>query len=86
MRLFILLSELLFAVMISLIFTLHYEGKGFGEGVRYGLYAGWLVGSIQLGSYCYMPIPLALTLAWVAAEVIKGLGAGVILALTYRKS
>jgi len=83
---FIFASELLFAIMASYIFTLNFEGKGIGEGVRYGLLIGLLVGAIQIGTYCYMPIPLALTVAWFAGEVLRGLGAGVVLSLTYKKS
>jgi len=82
---FIFASELLFAIMASYIFTLNFEGKGIGEGVRYGLLIGLLVGAIQIGTYCYMPIPLALTVTWFAGEVLRGLGAGVVLSLTYKR-
>jgi len=82
---FILLSQLGFALMMGFIFTLKYEGKGIGEGVRFGLLMGLLVGAIELGTYCYMPIPLALTLAWVAGAILKGVGTGIVLSLVYRK-
>lgn len=81
---FIFLSQILFSVMIAFIFTRNYEGKGIGEGVRFGSYMGLLLASIQVGTYCYLPIPLALTLAWVVAEVLKGIGSGVVLSFTYK--
>lgn len=33
-----------------------------------------------------LPVPVSITLLWVLAEVVKGLGAGVILSLTYDES
>lgn len=82
---FIIASQLGFAIMMTYIFTCNYEAKGIGEGVRYGLYIGLLLGAIDLGTYCYMPIPLTLTLSWVGGSIVKGLGSGVVLALTYKK-
>ena len=83
---FLALSQLLYALLISYIFTRNYQAKGLAEGLRFGLLMGLLVGSIQLGTYSYLPIPLTITLLWVLAEVLKGLGAGVLLALTYSEN
>ena len=83
---FLTLSQLLYALLISYIFTRNYQAKGLAEGLRFGLLMGLLVGSIQLGTYSYLPIPLTITLLWVLAEVLKGLGAGVLLALTYSEN
>ena len=82
---FMFLSQLGFSLMAAFIFTRHFEAKGMGEGVRYGLMIGLLLGSIQVGTYCYMPIPGMLTAAWVLAALVKGLGSGVIASLVYRK-
>ncbi len=81
---FMLASQILFSLVITVIFSRHYEAKGIGEGFRFGLLIGLLLGTIQLGTYCYMPIPLSLTLSWVAASLVKGLGSGLALALTYK--
>ena len=79
------LSELCFSAVIAYIFTLHYEGKGVGEGVRFGLYIGLLLGAIEIGKYSYMPIPMVLMLSWVLAALLTGLGSGVILSLVYKR-
>ena len=80
---FLTLSQLLYSLLIAYIFTRNYQANGIAEGLRFGLLMGLLVGSIQLGTYSYLPIPLSITLLWVLAEVLKGIGAGVILSLTY---
>lgn len=81
---FLTASQVVYALVIAFIFTRNYEGKGVGEGVRFGLMMGLLVGSIQIGTYAFLPVPLTIPLLWVAAEVVKGIGAGVVLSLTYR--
>ena len=81
---YLFLSQICFSVIAAFIFTRNYEGKGIGEGFRYGLYVGLVLGSVQLATYCYMPIPLVLTLGWVAAGMLKGLGSGIVSSLVYR--
>ena len=83
---FLTLGQLLYALLFTYIFTRNYEARGIGEGLRFGLLMGLLVGSIQVGTYSYLPIPVSITLLWVLAEVLKGLGAGVILSLTYKEN
>lgn len=82
---FMFLSQLGFAAVFAYIFTLHYEDRGVGEGVRFGLYIGILLGTIEIGTYCYMPIPMVLMLSWVLVSLLKGLGSGVVVALVYRR-
>ena len=82
---FIFASQVLFSAMIAYIFTRNHENKGIRESVRFGLMIGLLIGATQIGTYCYMPIPLALTLSWTVAEIVKGLGAGIVLALVYKE-
>ena len=79
------MSQLGFSAVLAYIFTLHYEGKGIGEGVRFGLYIGMLLGSIEIGKYGYMPIPMVLMLSWVLAALLIGLGSGVVLSLVYKR-
>ena len=83
--LFLFTSQLCFSAVFAYIFTLNYEGRGIGEGIRFGLYIGMLLGSIEIGTYCYMPIPMVLMLSWVLASLLKGLGSGVILSLVYKR-
>lgn len=82
---FILLSYICFAAVAAYIFTCNYEGKGIGEGARFGLYIGLLLGSVEIGTYSYLPISLILMVSWVAAAILKGVGSGIVLSLTYKK-
>ncbi len=81
---YLFLSQLWFAIMVVVIFSRNCEGKGVGEGVRYGILIGLLMAAPQLATYCYLPMPLSLTLSWVVASALKGLGAGIVASLVYR--
>ena len=78
-------SQLGYSAVVAYIFTLHYESKGIGEGIRFGLCIGMLLGVIEIGKYSYMPIPLVLMLSWVLAALLLGLGSGVVLSLVYKR-
>lgn len=80
-----LMSEFGFSAVLAYIFTLNYEGKGVGEGVRFGLWIGMLLGAIEIGKYSYMPVPIILMLSWVLAALLTGLGSGIVLSLVYKR-
>jgi len=82
---FILLSQLGFSAMLVFIFTRNYENKGLKEGLRFGLYIGLLLAAIEIGKFCYMPVPLWLVLTWAAGMLVKSIGAGAIASLIYKK-
>ncbi len=79
------ISQLLFAVVFVYIFTTNYENKGLAEGVRYGSYIGALLATIDLGTYCYLPVPFVLTLAWIVASFVKCVLGGLAACAAYRK-
>ncbi|MBI4549048.1 MAG: hypothetical protein HY707_13780 [Ignavibacteriae bacterium] len=68
----------------TLIFSKGYEGKGMGEGVRYGFYVGMLM-SIPMAydTYAAMPIPYSLALQWFIYGVIQYIILGVVVAMVY---
>ncbi len=79
-----ILSGVGLALVVTWLFTRHYENKGLHEGVRFGLWLGLLMGVMQFGAYNYLPISLNLALAWFAVMLVEGIGMGVVLSLTYR--
>jgi len=82
---FMLFSQLCFSFMAGFIFTRHFEGKGIGEGLRFGLYIGLFLATLEIGKYGYMPVPLFLPMAWFVGSTLKGVGAGLLLGFTYKK-
>ena len=78
-------SQLLFAMVFVFIFTRNYENRGIPEGLRYGLYIGLLLASIDLGTFAYLPIPFSLTFGWMCASLIKCVVCGALTALIYRE-
>lgn len=78
-------TQLAFATVFAFIFTRNYEGKGIGEGLRYGLYLGVLFAIVEVQKICYMAIPLSLPLTWAAAVIVWGALAGIILSLLYNE-
>ena len=55
-----MLSQLFFSIAFVFLFSKNYEAKGVSEGARFGLYAGLLIATLDIGAYCYLPIPLSL--------------------------
>ncbi len=80
-----MLCQLAYTIALAFVFTRNYEGKGLGEGVRFGLAIGGLLGVAQFGIYPYLPIPFTLAALWAVGTLIQITGAGVVFALVYRK-
>lgn len=78
-------GQFLIAAITAFIFTRNYEGKGFQEGVRFGIMLGLLFSVMMSISYAWMPISTLLAVYWAASGLMQGLGLGIIFSLTYRK-
>ena len=81
-----LLSQFLFALFFTYLYTRHHEQKGIGEGVRFGTYIGLILAAIEIGKYAYMPVPLFLPLAWAGTQFLKSVIIGMICSLMLQKS
>ena len=77
-------SQFLFAGVLAYIYTIIGKHISCKHGVAFGFFAGLLLAMPQLGTYCYLPIPLTISLMWMLASVLKGLGAGVVIAAIYK--
>lgn len=69
-----------FAVMFSWLFVSFIKIESTGDGIRFGLLMGLLLGGVQFGCYPYIPIPFTLAGAWSIGAVIEGTVPGPILA------
>lgn len=77
-------SQFLFAVVLAYIYTFIGKHIACKHGVAFGFFAGLLLAMPDLGTYCYLPIPLTISLMWMLASVLKCLGAGIIIAAIYK--
>ncbi len=67
--------------VLTWIFFQHFENKGIGEGLRFGLATGLLMGLVQFGNYPYLPISLDLAECWLIRGIMEGIIVGCVLAL-----
>ena len=79
------LVALVWSFLFVVIFTKGYEGKGIGEGVRYGIIIG-LFATIPMsfGSYSVMPMTFSLALGWFIYGMIEYIILGIVVALLYK--
>ena len=84
---FILMGQIVFSGVTAFLFTKICDTDFFKDNrLRYGLLLGLVLASPTIASYSYMPVPFALWLSWVGAETVKGLGAGIAIAIVYKSN
>jgi hypothetical protein len=82
---FIFASQFLFSIMLVYIYTIIGKHITCKRGMVFGLFAGLLMAMPELGTYCYLPIPLSISLMWMLATLLKGLGSGIVVAAIYKE-
>lgn len=80
-----LLSQFLFAgavtvfwVQIGRLFTKCKRGIGFG------FMLGLVMAAPQLATFCYLPIPVSISVMWMLADFLKALGTSMVAAAIYK--
>jgi len=64
-----------------------YEGKGFMEGIRYGLYIGiWMGAGYAYGTYGMIAIPYSMALIWFVSSLVQYMLAGIIAAAIFDRN
>jgi len=82
----VIICQLFFAFFFTFIFSKGYEGKGIGEGIRYGLYVtGLMTIPAAYVSYATMPVPYSLALGWFLYGTVENVVAGSVAALVFGK-
>ncbi|MBI1807813.1 MAG: hypothetical protein HYR76_12260 [Ignavibacteria bacterium] len=80
------ITSAIVSFFFTLIFSKGYEGKGMGEGVRYGLYVGLLMATpMAYDSYASYPLPYSLALQWFIYGVVQYIILGIVIAMVYGK-
>lgn len=58
-------------------------GTRYSDGAGFGGFAGLFSGLTLASLYIYLPIPGSLAIAWAMAEMVKGIGLGLVLTALY---
>jgi hypothetical protein len=79
------LSSALYMLLFCYIFTKGHEGKGIGEGLRYGLLMGLFLSiPSSLDQYVIYPLTSNLAVIWFVSGVISFMIAGAVFAAIYK--
>lgn len=81
---FMMLNQFLVVFIAGVIYSRNHEGKGIGEGARYGLMLGALIGVLRMAPYAWTPVSFDLAMAWFGGGLAEGLGLGIIYSLIYK--
>ncbi len=82
---YMLFGQFLIAKFFTVIFAKGYEGKGIGEGLRYGFLMGLFAAGSCFVNYAVSPMPASLLWSWIVAGLAQLMGAGVVAALIYKR-
>jgi hypothetical protein len=85
LMIYIFASQLLFAAVLTYIYTLVGKYLPCKRGIAFGFFAGLLLAMPNLGAYAYMPIPLTIPLMWMLSMVVECIGAGMVIAAIYKE-
>jgi hypothetical protein len=80
-----LLGQFIIAKYFVWIFAKGYEGKGIGEGIRFGSLIGLFSAGGSFVQYAVYPISLTVVLSWCALGLIQSILGGVLVSLVYKR-
>jgi hypothetical protein len=79
------IADFIFSFFFVYIFTFGYKGRGFMEGIRYGLFVGGLmIIPGMLNQYTVYNLPFSLIIQWIIYGVIQTTIIGVVVSLIYK--
>jgi hypothetical protein len=80
-----LVAQLVFALLFVYIFTKGYEGRGWTEGVRYGVLIGLLtVFPVSATIVALFPLPFRFLFIWTLSGLVWTVLCGLVTAVVYR--
>lgn len=78
------LSQFLSALVLTVFYSKVGKHLSCQRGILFGLFAGLIIATPELAASSYLPIPFALSAMWMAASILKCVGAGMIIAKIYK--
>ena len=79
------LGTLVYSFFFVVVFGKGYEGKGIGEGLRYGIFIGLMFSvPMALGTYGSFPITPGIAWGWFLGGMVGNILAGILVAAVYR--
>jgi hypothetical protein len=78
-----LLSQLLFAAALAFFYPIIGSDTECKKAIPFGAGLGLVMAAPQLATYCYLPIPLSISLSWALISFIKALGSTYIVSKIY---
>ncbi len=77
------LSQFLFGMAVAFFYPIVGLDTDCKKAIPFGVGLGLVMGVPQIATYCYLPIPLQMSLSWAVIEFIKGLGSSIIVSKVY---
>lgn len=82
---FMFASQFLFAGAMALAYEKMGQNLKCKVGLMFGFFTGLILAMPQLGTYCYLPIPLSISLLWMLAALLKCIVVSMVIAFIYKK-
>ena len=76
-------SQFLFALSMTVFWVKVGRLGPCKKGLAFGVLAGCIMASPELATFCYLPIPVTISLLWMVATVLKATATGMIIAKLY---
>ncbi len=78
-----LLSQLLFGLAVAFFYPIVGPDTDCKKAIPFGVGLGLVMAAPQIASFCYLPIPIKLSLLWMLTEFFKAFGTVFIVAKIY---
>jgi len=77
------LSQFLFAVALAFFYPIVGMDEDCKKALPFGIGLGLVMAMPQIGTYCYLPIPITISLLWALISFLKALGSSYIVSKIY---
>ena len=82
---FMFLSQFLFAAAMAFVYPIVKPALKCKIGLQFGFLIGLIMAMPQLGSYCYLPIPITISLMWMLANLLRAIVVGLTVGFVFKE-